>query len=150
MFAGCSSLINLDVSNFHTRNSESFYSMFCDCKSLKHIDVSNFDSFKCENINSMFHNCYNIINIDMMNFDLSKLKYDNENNLNPIDCLFFDCRKLKEIKMNGNIKKEELEKGTCGNMFFNLPKIGKLIINKDKEWNIPLEGLPKLWEKIRK
>ena len=53
MFAGCRNLLDLDVTNFSTRQSNSFQGMFCDCNKLKYIDVSRFDAFRCQNINGM-------------------------------------------------------------------------------------------------
>ena len=144
MFAGCRNLLDLDVTNFSTRQSNSFQGMFCDCNKLKYIDVSRFDAFRCQNINGMFENCCEINEIDMINWDMSHLKSDNENNMNPIDALFFGCSKLKKIKISGNIKEEEAIKN-AGNIFYNVPQVGTFITNKNIKCNIPLDGLPKLW-----
>ena len=54
MFDDCNNLIDIDVSNFNTKNSRSFGWMFSNCYNLKKIDVSKFDSSKCENIYGMF------------------------------------------------------------------------------------------------
>ena len=147
MFCNCENLIDLDVTNFNTKNSNSFYAMFNGCKNLKNIDVSKFNSSKCENIRAMFQYCENIEEINMINWDMSNLKYENEYKQNPIDYLFFDCKKLKKIKISGNIKKEEVKKGDFkGKIFYNIALNGELIMNKNIECNIPLDGyLPSNW-----
>ena len=147
MFNRCYNLIDLDVSNFNTKNSKSFAYMFNACHNLKKIDVSKFDSSNCEIIYGMFWNCYNIEEIDMINWDMSNLKYENEFKLNPIDYLFCNCKKLKKIKISGNIKQEEIKKGKFnGKIFSGIPLNGELIMNKNIECNIPLDGyLPSNW-----
>ena len=149
MFCHCYNLIELDVSNLNTNNSKSFAGMFRDCNNLKKIDVSKFDSSNCEIILGMFYHCYNIEEIDMINWDMSNLKYENEFKLNPIDYLFYDCKKLKKIKISGNIKREEITKGKFyGEIFRGIPLNGELIMNKKVECNIPLDGyLPSNWSR---
>ena len=148
MFSCCYNLIDLDVSNFNTKNSKSFLYMFCDCYNLNNIDVSKFDSSNCEIIYGMFSHCYNIEEIDMINWDMSNLKYENEFKLNPIDYLFNNCKKLKKIKISGNIKQEEIKKDFYGKIFSCIPLNGELIMNKKVECNIPLDGyLPSNWSR---
>ena len=100
-------------------------------------------------IYGMFSHCYNIEEIDMINWDMSNLKYENEFKLNPIDYLFYDCKKLKKIKISGNIKQEEIKKGKFnGKIFSGIPLNGELIMNKKVECNIPLDGyLPSNWSR---
>ena len=43
MFAGCSSLTSLDLSNFNTANVTNMYGMFYDCRSMASLDLSHFD-----------------------------------------------------------------------------------------------------------
>ncbi len=149
MFRGCKNLIDLDVSNLNTKNSKSFAFMFSECCNLSKIDVSKFDSSNCEIIFGMFSHCYNIEEIDMINWDMSNLKYENEFKFNPIDYLFNNCKKLKKIKISGNIKKEEVKKGDFdGEIFSGIPLNGELIMNKKVECNIPLDGyLPSNWSR---
>ena len=147
MFQGCNNLVNLDVTNFNTKNSKSFYCMFYNCNNLKKIDVSKFNSSKCETIYGMFINCRSITEIDMINWDMSNLKYsDNYTYENPIDYLFNGCSNLKTIKISGDLKKEEANKDFKGGIFKGVPKSGNLILNKNKECNIPLNKcLPQDW-----
>ena len=148
MFYGCNNLVNLDVTNFNTKNSKSFYYMFCNCNNLKKIDVSKFNSSKCETINSMFWDCKSITEIDMINWDMSNLKYEGEyHKYNPIDYLFYGCSNLKKIKISGNLKKEEANNGgDPSGIFYSIPQFGELITKKNVTCNIPLNKyLPQDW-----
>ena len=151
MFSSCGILEDLDLAYFKTKNAKFFNFMFNKCYKLKKIDVSKFDTSKCENIRAMFQNCHSIEEIDMINWDMSNLKNENEEKKNPIDYLFYDCKKLKKIKIGGNIKKEEVEAGDFkGMIFYNIPINGKLIMNKNIECNISLdEYFPSNWIKIK-
>ena len=44
MFRECSSLTNLDVSNFDTSQVTNMGNMFSECNSLTNLDVSNFNN----------------------------------------------------------------------------------------------------------
>lgn len=63
MFNGCSSLTNLDVSNFNTDNVTNMYEMFSDCSSLKSLDVRNFNTTNVTNMYEMFSGCSNLTTI---------------------------------------------------------------------------------------
>ena len=121
--------------------------MFAGCNNLKKIDVSKFNSSKCETIFCMFCDCKSITEIDMINWDMSNLKYEGEYHKdNPIDYLFDGCSKLKKIKISGNLKKEEANKGFKDWIFRGVPKSGNLILNKNVPCNIPIDTyLPQNW-----
>ena len=58
MFCGCSSIKELDLSNFNTINVKDFRWMFRDCCSLKKLDISNFIiTEKIVFMDGMFYNC---------------------------------------------------------------------------------------------
>ena len=57
MFAYCSSLKELSILNFITKNVNNMSFMFCYCKSLKNMDVSSFYITSITNINYMFCRC---------------------------------------------------------------------------------------------
>ena len=121
--------------------------MFYNCNNLKKIDVSKFNSSKCETIYGMFQDCKSITEIDMINWDMSNLKYDNDYcKGNPIDCLFYNCKNLKKIKISGDLKKEEANKGNPSYIFDGIPQFGELITKKNVPCNIPLNKyLPQDW-----
>ena len=65
----CSSLTNLDLSNFNTQNVCDMSSMFSDCSSLTNLDLSNFNTQNVSDMSSMFSDCYSLINLDLSNFN---------------------------------------------------------------------------------
>ena len=147
MLQGCHNLVNIDVTNFNTKNSKSFYYMFAYCNNLKNIDVSKFNSSKCETIYAMFWDCKSITEIDMINWDMSNLKYEGEYHKdNPIQYLFYNCKNLTKIKISGNLKEEEANKGHSSGIFCSIPQFGELITKKNVPCNIPLNKyLPQDW-----
>ena len=54
MFFECSSLTDLDFSNFNTDNVTNIEYMFFYCTSLTNLNVSNFNTHKVTNMKSMF------------------------------------------------------------------------------------------------
>ncbi|MEE0682897.1 MAG: BspA family leucine-rich repeat surface protein, partial [Bacilli bacterium] len=73
MFYGCSSLTNLDLSNFDTSKVTTMMEMFGDCSSLTTLDLSNFDTSKVTKMASMFWGCGSLTTLDVSNFDTSKV-----------------------------------------------------------------------------
>ena len=57
MFWGCSSLKELNLSNFNTNNVTKMGCMFFGCSSLKELNLSNFNTNNVTNMNSMFSGC---------------------------------------------------------------------------------------------
>ena len=54
MFYNCTSLQQLDLSNFNTENVKNMSVMFCDCSSLTELDLSNFNTKNVTNTSGMF------------------------------------------------------------------------------------------------
>ena len=63
MFAYCSGLKNIDVSNFNTDNVTNMGYMFQCCSSLKSLDVRNFNTTNVTNMYEMFSGCSNLATI---------------------------------------------------------------------------------------
>ena len=57
MFDGCSSLNELNLSNFNTNNVTKMYCMFSGCSSLKELNLSNFNTNNVTNMSCMFSRC---------------------------------------------------------------------------------------------
>ena len=60
MFAGCSSLTKLNISNFTTLNVEYMYNLFYKDSSLKALNISNFNTDHIANTESMFYGCVSL------------------------------------------------------------------------------------------
>ena len=57
MFSNCSSLKELDLSNFNTNKVTDMSYMFYNCSSLKKLDISNFNTNKVKVVSYMFYEC---------------------------------------------------------------------------------------------
>ena len=88
MFDGCSSLTNINLSNFNTNNVTDMGCMFYGCSSLINIDLSNFNTNNVTDMGAMFRECSSLTNIDLSNF--------NTNNVTNMGCMFFWCDSLKK------------------------------------------------------
>ena len=71
MFSGCSSLEELNLSNFNTNNVTNMVDMFCGCSSLKELNLTKFNNNNVINIRSMFYGCSDDI--------IGKIKSENKN-----------------------------------------------------------------------
>ena len=60
MFSYCSSLTNIDISNFNTNNVKDMRSMFSGCSSLTNINLSNFNTNNIKDMSCMFFRCRNL------------------------------------------------------------------------------------------
>ena len=89
MFSLCSSLTNIDLSNFNTQNVTNMSDMFYRCISLTKIDLSNFNTQNVTNMNSMFYECSSLTNIDLSNF--------NTQNVIDMSYMFSECSSLTNI-----------------------------------------------------
>ena len=54
VFYGCSSLININLSNFNTNNVTDMSDMFRNCSSLTSLNLSNFNTNNVTNMRGMF------------------------------------------------------------------------------------------------
>ena len=95
---GCSSLKELNLSNFNTYNVINMNKMFERCSSLKEINFPNFNTNNIINMSFMFKRCWSLEEINFSNFNI--------NNLTNFDNIFFGCsydlkNKIRE-KMTNN------------------------------------------------
>ena len=132
MFTGCSSLTQLDLSNFDTskvgtdlNNSGSMNSMFSGCSSLTELDLSNFDTSNVASMSYMFGGCSKLTNLDLSNFDTSNvnsmssmfnqasglIKLDissfNTSKVKNMNWMFYGCNKLTNLDLS-NFNTEEV------------------------------------------
>jgi surface protein len=92
MFSKCSSLENINLSNFNTQNVIDMYRIFSECSSLKNIDLSNFNTQNVKDMSNMFDGCSSLENIDLSNF--------NTQNVTDMSLMFFKCSSLKKINLS--------------------------------------------------
>ena len=68
MFAHCTKIIEIDLSEFDTQNAINMSFMFCGCTNLKNINLSDFDTQNVTNMSYMFANC-GITSLNLSSFD---------------------------------------------------------------------------------
>ena len=106
MFKGCNILTNIDLSSFDTKNVTDMGYMFYDCNNLININLSSFDTKNVTDMGSMFYGCNNLSNVDLSSFK-------SEKNLESFKNIFFNCFKLKKLKISQSfykIIKPEIQK----------------------------------------
>lgn len=91
MFENCTSLKEIDLSNFETENVYSMNDMFMNCSSLKTIDTSKFNTAKVKDMQFMFYNCSSLQTLDVSNFNTS--------NVTDMTNMFYSCKLLKNIDL---------------------------------------------------
>ena len=95
LFKGCSSLKDIDLSNFNTNNVKDMNSMFQECSSLKELNLSNFNTNNVKDMNSMFQECSSLENLNISNFYFS-----NDNNTIS---MFYNCSDDFKKKIKGKL-----------------------------------------------
>jgi surface protein len=102
MFSSCSSLTNLDLSNFNTGKVTNIKSMFFNCNGLTSLDISNFNTSQVTNMLEMFYNCKSLINLDLSNFNTSQVTdmsymFDNCSGLTNLYISSFDTSQVTDM-----------------------------------------------------
>ena len=92
MFYGCSSLTNLNLTNFDTSLVQNMEGMFYGCSSLTFLNLSNFDTSQVTTMNSIFYGCSSLNSIDLSSFNTSKA--------NDIRGMFYNCSSLKSLDIS--------------------------------------------------
>ena len=123
MFERCSSLTSLDLSNFNTQLVKRMNFMFSGCSSLTSLDLSFFDISSVTTMDSMFSHCLSLTSLNLSNFNTSSIE--------SLDSMFYNCNNLEYINLF-NFNQSNLKP----NMFVNIPN--NLIICIDNITNISI------------
>ena len=98
MFHGCASLQNVNFENCNTQNVTDMSQMFFLCTSLTNLNLSNFNTKNVTDMSYMFDGCESLQNINLLNFDTQ--------NVTDMGWMFSGCEKLKDLNLsNFNTKK---------------------------------------------
>ena len=92
MFSKCSSLTNLNLSNFNTQNVTNMSCMFSNCSSLTKLNLSNFNTQNVTNMFGMFSKCSSLTKINLCSFDTQ--------NVTDMDCMFDNCSSLTILDLS--------------------------------------------------
>ena len=115
MFNNCSSLTELNLSHWRTKNATLMNAMFQNCNNLKTLDVENWDTSSCENMGHLLHYCNSLENFDASKWNVGKVKtfasmfseceklnYFSTKNWNTSSCetmqfMFYGCKNFKKL-----------------------------------------------------
>ena len=132
LFSNCSSLTNLDLSNFNTKNVKDMSGMFEGCTSLTKIDLSNFNTQNVQHMLGMFMGCSSLINLNLANFDTQ--------NVQDMSGMFMGCSSLINLNLSNfntqNVKNMTSMFEGCSSLT-NLNLSNFIIIQNDFIFPIP-------------
>ena len=118
MIHTCSSLTQLDLSNWDTSNVTYMNNMFDKCSSLTQLDVSNWDTSKVTDMTAMFGNCSSLTQLDLSNWDTRQAT--------RMDYMFYGCSSLTQLDLSN----WDTSKVTnMSYMFQNCSSLNKVIAN---------------------
>ena len=125
MFYNCTSLQQLDLSNFNTENVKNMSVMFCDCSSLTELDLSNFNTENVKDMSGMFYDCSSLTKLNLSNF--------NTENVKDMSGMFSGCSSLTELDLsNFNTKNVTNTSG----MFSSIPDKNFNSFTFPTSWNM--------------
>ena len=100
MFNGCTALTSLNLSNFNTANVTTMGNMFRGCAALTTLDLSNFDTANVTSMANMFYECVALVTLNLSNFNTA--------NVASMANMFIGCIQLTTIYGGDWIKKPSL------------------------------------------
>ena len=118
LFRGCTSITEIDLSNFVTTQVTDMGNMFYGCTSLTSINLANLDTSNVIYMSCMFQGCSSLISLNLSSFDTSNVKYMNYmfdgcstlvmldtskliiSNAEDINHMFQDCSSLTELNVS--------------------------------------------------
>ena len=121
MFYMVSSLANLDVSGFDTRNATNMNSMFFSCSTLTNLDVSGFETGKVTDMIDMFNNCRALTSLNVSEFDTRNVK--------NMSSMLINCKALKELILGSNFI--TTDQVACANVFSKCAVLNKITFTGD-------------------
>ena len=122
MFEGCSSIIEINFTNFDATHCKFISYMFKECNSLKLLDLSGFiTSSYTVDLCDMFNNCCSLTSLNLSTFDTSEvtsfghmffncclltsinISHFNTKKVQYLDNMFKGCKKLTSINLSNFI-----------------------------------------------
>ena len=107
MFADCENIIKIDFL-FNSYFVKYMKKMFYKCVNLKEINLLTFDFTNVKDMSYMFSDCENLVSLDLSSFYnkifcknlcyLNLSNFSNNNTLN-LECIFHNCKKLKNLNL---------------------------------------------------
>ena len=120
LFANCSNISSINLSNLNTENVTDMNHMFSGCTNLISLDVSNITTHKVTNMSYMFTNCSNLPSIELSNF--------NTENVIDMSRMFWGCKSLTSLDLS-SFKTANVT--NMGRMFFNCKSLNTIYATTD-------------------
>ena len=112
IFYGCSCLSELDVANWNTENVTQMSAMFYKCSSLSTLNVANWKTDKVTGMGVMFGQCFSLKSLDVSNWNTAKVSSMND--------MFYQCANLKFLDVSnwntGNVVDMNRMFYSCSNL----------------------------------
>ena len=87
MFAKNNTLISLNLSNFNTINVENLEGLFYKCIGISELNLKSFNTSSVTNMSLMFDDCSSLTSLDLSSFNTS--------NVTKMSSMFYNCLKLQ-------------------------------------------------------
>ena len=142
LFADCSSLTSLDLTNFDTMNVNQMSYMFKGCSGLNSLNISNFNTSKVSSMGFMFNDCKNLTSLDLSNFNTKSLISDTYT-WTGIHYIFDGCSSLSYI----NLKNAKPPTPPGDYIFTDTPD-NLVVCTDERKWGIILAGISSVKELI--
>ena len=108
MFAFCSSLTNLDLSNWDVSNVTDINYMFTN-SGITNLNLSNWNTSNVTDMSGMFSGCTNLEELDLSSFDTR--------NVTDMRAMFAKCVNLRTVYIGQNWS---ISQANTENMYFNI------------------------------
>ncbi|CCY94081.1 lipoprotein [Firmicutes bacterium CAG:884] len=92
MFAKNNTLISLNLSNFNTINVENLEGLFYKCIGISELNLKSFNTSSVTNMSLMFSGCSSITSLDLSNFNTSSVT--------NMSLMFDDCSSLTSLDLS--------------------------------------------------
>ena len=146
MFQRCHSLENLNLQFFNTEKVKNMSYMFSICNNLKEIivDSNNFNTQETISMGHIFNKCNDLSEINVSSFTDDKIE--------ELCYMFYECRKLKNVKLSNFGKKGHMNKKMKLQSMFSectdldTIDLSSLNVTKDDEMRDMFKGLRNIRE----
>lgn len=149
VYANCTGLTSVDLSNWNITNVTSMITAFNNCPALTTINISSkITGTKTMNIANMFKSCSSLVNLDLSNLDIIA---------NVVQYMFRDCTNLETIDFKNLKLSSTASFNNISGMFYNCSKLSHIDIrsmdivgNRVTSSNVMLYNVPTTCEIIVK
>ena len=125
VFSNCSTLTQLDLSNWDTRNVQYMIGTFSGCTNLTEINCSGWNTSKVYNMRAAFYNCKSLQTLPVRDWDSRSVMY--------MDNAFAYCESLTNLDVSKWDTSKVVE---LTNVFYHCSSITTLDVSKWKTTNV--------------